>query len=89
MAGFAAVAFAAGRPTPPLRLLALSLSLILLVDPLLVRSVGLWLSAGATAGVLVLSPLVYRALSGPAWLRRPISLLDISGPSSRVWPSPA
>lgn len=74
MAALAAVAFASGRPTPPLRLLALSLSLILLVDPLLVRSVGLWLSAGATAGVLLVSPLLYPALAGPRWLRHPLSL---------------
>lgn len=56
MAGLAAIGFALGRDREPTRLLALAVTGLLLVDPLLVRSVGFWLSVGATAGVTTLAP---------------------------------
>ena len=46
MAGLAATAFALGREREPPRLLALAVVGLLLVDPLLVWSVGFWLSVG-------------------------------------------
>lgn len=52
MAGLAATAFALGRQAEPLRLLALAVTGLLLLDPLLAWSVGFWLSVGATAGVI-------------------------------------
>ncbi len=68
MAVLSATAFVAGRERTPVRLLALAVVLLLLVDPLLVRSVGFWLSVGATAGVSAVGPwLVPRLrLLGPA-----------------------
>ena len=56
MAGLAAVAFALGTEREPPRLLAAAVVVLLLVDPLLVRSIGFWLSVGATAGVTVIGP---------------------------------
>jgi competence protein ComEC len=51
MAGLAATAFVTGRERSPLRLLALAVTGLALVDPLIAWSIGFWLSVGATAGV--------------------------------------
>jgi competence protein ComEC len=51
MAALAATGFALGRQAEPLRLLAVAVIGLLLLDPLLAWSVGFWLSVGATAGV--------------------------------------
>ena len=51
MAALAATAFVLGRQAEPLRLLALGVIGLLLLDPLLAWSIGFWLSVGATAGV--------------------------------------
>ncbi|MDQ3468626.1 MAG: ComEC/Rec2 family competence protein [Actinomycetota bacterium] len=56
MAGLSATAFVLGRPRQPVRLLALAVIGLLLVDPLLAWSVGFWLSVGATAGVTAIGP---------------------------------
>lgn len=56
MAALSATAYALGRERAPARLLALAVTGLLLVDPLLVGSVGFWLSVGATAGVTVVGP---------------------------------
>jgi competence protein ComEC len=56
MAGLSATAFVLGRERHPARLLCLAVIGLLLVDPLLCRSVGFWLSVGATAGVTTLGP---------------------------------
>lgn len=56
MAGLSATAFLLGRQRQPVRLLALAVAGLLLVDPLLAWSVGFWLSVGATAGVTAIGP---------------------------------
>ena len=56
MAGLSATAFMTGRERTPVRILALAVTGLLLVDPLLVWSVGFWLSVGATAGVCTVGP---------------------------------
>jgi len=56
MAALSATAFLLGRPRQPVRLLALAVIGLVLVDPLLVWSVGFWLSVGATAGVTAVGP---------------------------------
>jgi competence protein ComEC len=53
MAATGATAFILGRQAEPLRLLALAVITLLLLDPLLAWSVGFWLSVGATAGVTI------------------------------------
>jgi competence protein ComEC len=47
---------AIGRPQPLLRILVCASFVLLILDPLLVRSVGFGLSAGAVAGIAVLEP---------------------------------
>ena len=56
MAALSATAFVLGRQREPVRLLALAVVGLLLVDPLLAWSVGFWLSVGATAGVTAVGP---------------------------------
>ena len=56
MAGLSATAYVTGRERSPVRLLALAVLVLVLVDPLLAWSVGFWLSVGATAGVCTVGP---------------------------------
>lgn len=56
MAGLSATAFVTGRERSPQRLLAVAVLGLVLVDPLLVWSVGFWLSVGATGGVCTIGP---------------------------------
>jgi competence protein ComEC len=56
MAGLSATAYVTGRERAPVRILALAVTGLVLVDPLLVWSIGFWLSVGATAGVSTLGP---------------------------------
>jgi competence protein ComEC len=73
MAAVAAAAATVGRPTGRLRLLALAVTGALLVDPLLVGSVGFRLSVGATVGIALLAGPVASRLRGPAWLRETVA----------------
>ena len=63
-----------GSPTTRVRVLALALTALLLVDPLLVGSVGFQLSAAATAAIVLLAGPLEAALPGPAWLRTPLAV---------------
>ena len=79
------LAAALGRPAAGIRILGLAVTALVLVDPLLVRSVGFGLSVGASAAILVLgaaasgrgarAPLARRAArrhgGGPGRARRP------------------
>lgn len=65
MAMLASTAFVLGRTRSPTRLLTVAAIALLLVDPLLVESVGFWLSVGATAGVTAVGP---RLASRLEWL---------------------
>jgi competence protein ComEC len=65
MTGVALVASTLGRPVSSLRLLALAVTGVLLVDPLLVGSVSFLLSAGACAGIALLARPLAAALPGP------------------------
>jgi competence protein ComEC len=71
MAGIAATGFVLGREKPPGRVLALAVGLLVLVDPLLVWSVGFWLSVAATAGVALLSGRIASWIPGPDWIAVP------------------
>jgi competence protein ComEC len=68
MAIFAVSGFALGRQYTPVRLLSLAVTVLVLIDPLLVWSVGFWLSVGATAGVCVAGPWLTARLPGPQWM---------------------
>lgn len=76
MAGLTATAFVLGRPQPAARIVAMSVIGLLLVDPLLVWSVGFWLSVGATLGVTTVGPWLARRLHrlGPFALPTGITL---------------
>ncbi len=69
MAGVGAVAVVLGRPVSGVRVLALAVTGLVLLDPLLVQSLGFRLSTAATAGIIVLARPLAAVLPGPAWLR--------------------
>lgn len=74
MAALAVTARWWGRPTGSLRLLALAVSGLLLVDPLLVRSVGFQLSVAASTGIAVLAGPLAERLPGPGWWREALAV---------------
>jgi competence protein ComEC len=63
-----------GRPSGGLRHLALAVCGLLVVDPLLTRSVGFRLSVTACLGVLLLAPPIVARLSGPRWVREALGM---------------
>ncbi|HZN14478.1 MAG TPA: ComEC/Rec2 family competence protein [Acidimicrobiales bacterium] len=65
MAAIAMTATALGRPVSSIRVLALAVTALLLVDPMLVRSVGFLLSVGACTGIALLAAPIARRLPGP------------------------
>lgn len=60
MAGVGLLTATAGRPVSSTRALALAVTGLLLVDPLLVGSIGFLLSVGACGGIVVLTPVLTR-----------------------------
>jgi competence protein ComEC len=74
MAALSALAFATGSEREPVRMLSAAVVLLLAADPLLVRSVGFWLSVGATAGVTVVGPPLRRRLAGLGPLATPLAM---------------
>jgi competence protein ComEC len=72
MAMVTATAFVTGRPQAAVRALSLTIIAAVCVDPMLVWSVGFWLSVGATAGTVVLSGPVADRLPVPSWLALPL-----------------
>ncbi len=74
MASVMIVTRSIGRPQPLLRILMMSVVCLLLVDPLLVRSVGFGLSVGAVAGIAVLSPLIADRLVALGWIAGPLAM---------------
>lgn len=67
----AAVALGArtiGRPSGGVRHLSMAVVVLLVVDPLLVHSLGFRLSVAASLGVLVLAPRIASRVRGPAWV---------------------
>lgn len=69
MAALAATISTAGLPVSRLRVLALAVTGLVVIDPLLVRSVGFQLSAAAAGAIVVLAPRLASALPGPVPLR--------------------
>lgn len=74
MAVLGVTAFTLGRAASAVRLLALAVVVLVLVDPVLVGSVGFWLSVGATLGVSVAGPWLLPLLPGPRWLAAPLAV---------------
>lgn len=69
MAGLVLGAGLAGRRTDGRHALGMAVLLLLLVDPFLAGHLGFALSAAATAGVLVLAPVIAERLPGPRLVR--------------------
>lgn len=74
MAALACTASTLGRPSSRLRLLALAVTGVVLVDPLLVWSLGFQLSVGATIGIGLLAGPLRRVVPGPSWLVEPLAV---------------
>ena len=74
MAALAATVAMAGRPTSRVRVIAIAVTILLLVDPLLVLSVGFRLSVSAALAIVVLAPRITSVLSGPAPLREALGV---------------
>jgi competence protein ComEC len=74
MAAVAAGGAALGRPASTLRVLALGVTGILLVDPLLAASLGFRLSVTGAAGIVVGAARLAPVLPGPRWLALPLSV---------------
>ncbi len=74
MAMLSATAFVLGRERSPARLLALAVTGLVLVDPLIVGSVGFWLSVGATAGVTTVGPWLGERLRPLGFLAMPVGV---------------
>lgn len=74
MAMLATVGVGIGRPIAPHLRLALAVSILVLIDPLLVHSFGFRLSVAATAGIALFAGGVARRLRGPHWLRQVLSV---------------
>jgi competence protein ComEC len=75
MAALACTASTIGRPAPAIRILALAVISLVLVDPFLVRSVGFGLSVGACLGIILLTEPIAAWLVGPEWLRRALAVV--------------
>ena len=65
MAALTLLAAAVGRPASSLRILSLAVTGLVLVDPLLVHSLGFLLSVGACAGIAIFSQRFATRLPGP------------------------
>ncbi|MGH9275397.1 MAG: ComEC/Rec2 family competence protein [Acidimicrobiales bacterium] len=74
MAALAVMTATVGSPISRVRVLALAVTGLLLVDPLLVRSVGFQLSVSAAAAILLLAPRLADVLPGPALLRESLGV---------------
>ena len=74
MALLAATAFWRGWSATPRRLVCLTVTGLLLVDPLLAWSVGWWLSVGATMGLALLAQPLADRIPGPRWIVLPIAV---------------
>ncbi len=74
MASVIVVTRAIGRPQPLLRVLTLSVIALLVVDPLLVRSVGFGLSVGAVGGIALIGPWLTQRLDSLGRLAGPLAV---------------
>lgn len=74
MSGLALLGAFLGRPVAGLRVLAVAVAALVLVDPFLVHSLGFGLSCGASAGILLLAAPWARHLRGPRWIREPLAV---------------
>ena len=73
MAAMSAIAFARGRDLPARKALLYSVGVLLAIDPILVLSIGFWMSSLATGGLIFVTPWIKKLLHGPQWFTNPLS----------------
>lgn len=73
MAAMSAIAFARGRDLPARKALLYSVGVLLAIDPLLVLSIGFWMSSLATGGLIFVTPWIKKLLHAPQWFTDPLS----------------
>ncbi|HYH50731.1 MAG TPA: ComEC/Rec2 family competence protein [Acidimicrobiia bacterium] len=74
MSGVALLAAFLGRPVAGLRVLALAVGGLVVLDPFLVHSLGFGLSCGASAGILLLAAPLAGRLPGPRPVRESLAV---------------
>lgn len=74
MAGLGATAATLGWDAESRRILPSAVAVLLLVDPVLARSIGFQLSVAASAGIIWWSGRLALALPGPRWLATPLAV---------------
>lgn len=74
MALIALFAVSTGREAQGLRVLSLTVIVLVVVDPLIVHSLGFQLSVLATLGLIVIAEPVAERLPGPRWFREPLAV---------------
>ncbi len=74
MVAVAATAIVLGRPMRVQRLVAFGVVALLIIDPLLVHSMGFAMSVAASAGIVWLTPWLSRRIPGPNWLRLAVAV---------------
>lgn len=74
MSGLALLAAFLGRPVAGLRILALAVAGLVVIDPFLVHSLGFGLSGAASAGILLLAAPISRLLPGPTLVREALAV---------------
>ncbi|MGI9578947.1 MAG: ComEC/Rec2 family competence protein [Microthrixaceae bacterium] len=74
MAVLALTAMSMGRVTSGVRILAITVSVLLVADPMLVHSVGFRLSVAATAGLVLFARPLASWLRGPEWVTNPLAV---------------
>jgi len=74
MAALGVTAYTTGAEHRAVRLLAITVTGMVLVDPMVVWTAGWWMSITATLGVVALAPRLEGLLVGPDWFRRPVAV---------------
>ena len=74
MAMLAVAGSASGRPLSTCRRIAVAVALLIMIDPLLVESLGFRLSVAATVGIALFASGIARRLKGPEWFKRVLSI---------------
>ena len=73
MAAMTAIAFARGRDMSARKALLYSVCVLLAIDPLLILSIGFWMSSLATSGLVFVTPWLKKQLRGPRWFTEPLA----------------
>jgi competence protein ComEC len=74
MAMLAVAGASSGRPLTTGRRIAIAVALLIMIDPLLVESLGFRLSVAATVGIALFASGIARRLRGPEWFKRVLSI---------------